>query len=765
MSIPEVVSAERVGPSVNDYDSEEALRKALVDNCTVQKDGQKTADWLLPVPDEEAEEQTVDTEVKRLWTLKSYLVLDAEKEAAFDRLTEEACRVFHVPTSNISLIDFGRQFAFSNTGTPGDVRETTRRVAFCAHAILSKTGICIVNDTHQDARFRNNDLVISPPHLRFYAGAPLISPEGYRLGTFCVEGPTPRPLGLSQTEIDLLKDFARRAMDLLVERRERLKTPIPSDRLRRHAAVVTNLGGYLYQDGECVSAMKLFQESVQTLMYIENEVQDGKPTTQYRSEDMEHIMRILATNRLSQEARRPLLEKVMSLVKNADTEVDRKLDLLCRSCIVDGIPGLFGTSSKLKITPGTRSFAQLVFSEPFTITLDIDPSGLPAEEKQFMIPIEQCSKATLFNMGVIHYHWGSPESAMQFFDLASSLSQQTNPLHFDPVILGCLNNMAQIHLQCGKPGDGIVMLSDALVRGNAALAAMYADGDGNRTCDIQRTRRLRRKLARTVMNLGHAHYLSCDYDASMKACEDALKLLHTCMEESEVAAIWYNIGVLHHHQGKRTEALKYLDLYLAKAKELLGTTHVQLADAYHLQGTILFEMGHLYQCMKPLNESLRIRCLNYEEPHWCVAESFRIIGKVLQAREEYDFALNSFQRSLDIERKLMGTNELSFDSAQTLLEVGRALHVQGNVKSSLDVYIKVAELTRTFFGDRHPFVARIDKILGNLYLEGGDVNKSLDLFTEAMQIQLENGMMPDLAVVQDRLCKVELQRHLIAASA
>jgi hypothetical protein len=166
------------GRSVRDYESEEDLRQALSSMAIEENSLETNRDWMLPVPDPEAEEQTVDGELRRLLTLKSYLLLDAEKEEAFDRLTEEARQEYGVPTCLISLIDLGRQFLFSNTGNPGDVRETPRSQAFCAHTILNKNDILVVNDTSKDERFKKSTLVTQGPCLRFYAGAPLVSPEG-----------------------------------------------------------------------------------------------------------------------------------------------------------------------------------------------------------------------------------------------------------------------------------------------------------------------------------------------------------------------------------------------------------------------------------------------------------------------------------------------------------------------------------------------------------------------------------------------------------
>jgi hypothetical protein len=179
--MPKPLPAGRTGRSAVDYKTEEELRTAL-SAFSVADDNSgaasKKADWILPVPDPEAETQTVDGELQRLLTLRSYLMLDAESEEAFDRLTKEACELFSLPISLVTLVDFGRQFMFSKQGgLPGEVRETPRSEAFCAYTILSRKNICIVPDAKLDDRFRANKLVTGPPNLRFYAGASLISPE------------------------------------------------------------------------------------------------------------------------------------------------------------------------------------------------------------------------------------------------------------------------------------------------------------------------------------------------------------------------------------------------------------------------------------------------------------------------------------------------------------------------------------------------------------------------------------------------------------
>lgn len=447
--VMEQQQSSKFGRSVVDFDGPDDLRQALEQRteyigapCEFPPQGK--SDWLLPVPDPEAEPQTVQNELQRLLTLKSYLLLDAHKEEAFEKLTNEARELFNVPTSLISLIDLGRQFLLS--GAAEHERETSRTSAFCSHTILSKTGICVVPDTIHDARFRNNNLVVGGPKLRFYAGAPLISPEGYKLGTFCVEGPEPRPQGLTVAEQEKLKEFAAKAMDLMVERRKVLARAynaanLPENQeLRRHASVTTNLGAEVYKHRmtECVTAMRLFQESVQTLMYIEENAEN----VQLCSKERQTIMSSLFGQMMvaeTPEQRDVVIRQVKDMFPDdgiAPPPQQHNPSMQHSNWINNSIPAIFSQTSKLRGTHVQRQ--GLIFNEAFEIHLvpskEMDPNDPHSnlDDRAFIIPLEQCSKATLFNMGLIHYHWGSEDSAMQFFDLAASLSQQHSPTHFDP---------------------------------------------------------------------------------------------------------------------------------------------------------------------------------------------------------------------------------------------------------------------------------------------------------------------------------------------
>mmetsp|Transcript_1322 Transcript_1322/g.2729 ORF Transcript_1322/g.2729 Transcript_1322/m.2729 type:complete len:845 (+) Transcript_1322:18-2552(+) len=185
------------------------------------KSTEQNLDWVLTNYDQKnSEPQSLEEELKRLQALRSYLLLDSEREEQFERLTALASRVMDVPITLVSLVDLGRQWFMSNRGL-GDVRETPRSAAFCSHAIQSKTEVLIIKDAKEDPRFVKNPLVTGPPFIRFYAGAPLETPEGYKLGTFCIIDTKPWPQGLDLDGKQNLREFAGLAVEVMISRKKR----------------------------------------------------------------------------------------------------------------------------------------------------------------------------------------------------------------------------------------------------------------------------------------------------------------------------------------------------------------------------------------------------------------------------------------------------------------------------------------------------------------------------------------------------------------
>jgi GAF domain-containing protein len=142
-------------------------------------------------------------EAERLTALQALNILDTPPEARFDRITRLAARLFDVQIALVSLVDANRQWFKSCYGL--EERETGRDISFCGHAILQPETM-IVPDALVDPRFADNTLVTHEPHIRFYAGQPLNSSDGHRVGTLCIIDRRPRQL--SDAEKQTLKDLA-----------------------------------------------------------------------------------------------------------------------------------------------------------------------------------------------------------------------------------------------------------------------------------------------------------------------------------------------------------------------------------------------------------------------------------------------------------------------------------------------------------------------------------------------------------------------------
>lgn len=154
-------------------------------------------------------------EPARLLKLAEYGVLDTPRETPFESLVALAAHVAETPIALMAFVDAHRVWFKARLGL--DVTEQPRDISFCAHVVSTEVPL-IVSDTLLDDRFRDHPLVVSPPHLRFYAGMPLRTPDGFVVGTLCVIDHQPRVLTARQR--DLLRMLAHLAMDELEMRRQ-----------------------------------------------------------------------------------------------------------------------------------------------------------------------------------------------------------------------------------------------------------------------------------------------------------------------------------------------------------------------------------------------------------------------------------------------------------------------------------------------------------------------------------------------------------------
>ena len=181
-------------------------------------------------------------EHQRQAAVERYDILDTPEEANFDNITALMSQLTGAPVSLITLLDNDRNFLKSHHGVP--FSESPRDISFCGHAINSDEPVTLIEDASQDVRFADNPLV-TDVGVRFYAGTPLITPDGYRLGTLCLFDMQPRQLNANQLEI--LQNMARQVEvlldlryqnQLLLETQQQMKEK--NKELERFASVVTH---------------------------------------------------------------------------------------------------------------------------------------------------------------------------------------------------------------------------------------------------------------------------------------------------------------------------------------------------------------------------------------------------------------------------------------------------------------------------------------------------------------------------------------------
>jgi anti-sigma regulatory factor (Ser/Thr protein kinase) len=153
-------------------------------------------------------------ELTRLAAVRAYRILDTEPERAFDDLALLASQICGTPMALITIVDENRQWFKARIGV--SITETERSIAFCAHTIKQRD-LFVVPDARRDDRFRENPLVVGEPHVRFYAGAPLVTPDGEALGALCVVDSVPRDL--TEDQLRALAALRRQAQAQLELRR------------------------------------------------------------------------------------------------------------------------------------------------------------------------------------------------------------------------------------------------------------------------------------------------------------------------------------------------------------------------------------------------------------------------------------------------------------------------------------------------------------------------------------------------------------------
>ncbi len=169
-------------------------------------------------------------ESQRIQALNEYSILDTLPEAEYDDITKLASQICGTPISSITLIDQNRQWFKSKVGLKEN--ETARDISFCGHAILEPRNVFTVNDARRDPRFEDNPLVHGSPHVIFYAGVPLVTPDGLPVGTLCVIDNTPKDL--SPDQVEALRSLSHQVVTLFELRKSKILLEKMAADLRVH---------------------------------------------------------------------------------------------------------------------------------------------------------------------------------------------------------------------------------------------------------------------------------------------------------------------------------------------------------------------------------------------------------------------------------------------------------------------------------------------------------------------------------------------------
>lgn len=307
-----------------------------------------------------------DNEEERLAALRSFDILDSDPERAFDDLVRIAAAICDVPMAAVTLIDRNRQWFKAQVGM--DNPDPSLETSFCAHTILSPDAMTVVPDATRDARFADNPLVTAGNGIRFYAGAPLVTSDGFALGALCLVDAQPRQL--EPFQLTALDALSRQVSQLLELRRVSRQL---SHQLRERGWYEQQM--QLYQD-------QLEQQNADLSEQTRTDVLTGLPNRRAFAAALEAAMR------KAEESGEPLAVAVLDVDHfktindlHGHDEGDRVLmalaDMLKSQSAGRGLAARYGGEEFVILMPGAKCDEARLQCEYMRQSVGLLPIGLP----------------------------------------------------------------------------------------------------------------------------------------------------------------------------------------------------------------------------------------------------------------------------------------------------------------------------------------------------------------------------------------------------
>jgi two-component system, NtrC family, sensor kinase len=316
-----------------------------------------------------------ENEIERLKALERYDILDTNAEADFDELVKLASQICETPISLVSLIDSSRQWFKAKIGMESS--ETSREVAFCAHGIL-KNELMEINDATQDNRFFDNPLVTGNLGIKFYAGMPLTTSDGFNLGTLCVIDTKPKTL--TEYQKDALKTLGKQViaqlelrykLNLLSTKQTELENTIQTlnetrtklIETERVAALGQLVAGLAHEINNPISVIKANVQIINEKIYDTIEHIPRFFETLGRKEKSffyEIIKNSLKNNEiLSTREERERKKNILKELKEYENQTNISLDLIADSIL------------KIKLKPPFKKYIDIFGMKKFNKTLEM----------------------------------------------------------------------------------------------------------------------------------------------------------------------------------------------------------------------------------------------------------------------------------------------------------------------------------------------------------------------------------------------------------